>query len=115
MTLKIYKMHEEEDSTGVGQVILTFGKSGVNLQVIGTFTGKIIPEGGVFEGQWTGLACINRADMEKITASTGITAPGMYWVPTAGLRVFRARIDSMASGSVTVYASAVSIPYGPPV
>jgi hypothetical protein len=115
MALRTETLHSAADAAANGTVIDVKGRTGVALQVIGTFTGlKIVPEGSIMEKDWDGLAFVNLSTLAKVAAATGITAAGTYWVPTPGIRGFRARIDAITTGSVTIYAGATELP-GPPV
>lgn len=115
MALRTELLHNAADAAANGTVIDVKGRAGVALQVIGTFTGlQIIPEGSIMEKDWDGLAFVNLSTLAKVAAATGITGEGLYWVPTPGVRGFRARIAAITTGSVSVYSGATELS-GPPI
>lgn len=109
MALKVITMQDAAGATGNGTTVPVHGRSGVLLEVTGTFVGTITAEGKLQE-EW---AAVDSYALSGGGRSTTITSTGLYWVPAPGLKSVRARISAYTSGSITVVGGASSVPYGP--
>lgn len=109
MALHRVEMQDAAEATANGKTVVVDGKSGVLLEVSGTFVGTITVEGTVME-EWS---AIDSYALSGGARSTTITTEGLYWVPAPGLKSVRARISAYTSGSITVWGGATEVPYGP--
>jgi len=101
-------LHSSAQANGNGATFNVGGLTGVTLQVTGTFSANLYPEGTLDGSTWPspGLIAINLATGQ--TATT-ITAAGLYFVPVPGIDQFRLRIGSYVSGAVTVTAKGLAV------
>lgn len=109
MALHRKLLHDKAEAVGDGEIVPTAGKAGVTIQVSGTFSGTIVPEGTLDGVSWYTIDAYN---LQAGTRVVEITGEGLFWMPAPGLYAVRARISSRASGAITVLSGATEIPYG---
>jgi len=91
-------------ATGNGTAMDVSGYSALAVQVTGTFVATITFEGTVDGSTWVAIQGINYNDGHL--ASTA-TAAGLFYIPIAGLELFRARVTWTSGTSVTTVARAI--------
>jgi hypothetical protein len=102
MALHRGTLQDAASATGVGSFINVKGKPGALLDVSGTFTATIKPQGKLRSG-WADIAAM---DLATGLQWDEIHETGLYWVHAPGLINVRANISAYTSGNVTVEASA---------
>ena len=93
-------------ATGNGTVLSVIGYGAAVLQVSGTFVGTVTFEASVNESDFVAIRVVN---MGTGGLSTTATAPGLYYVAAAGLRLVRARVSAWTSGTITVEGGRVAL------
>ena len=94
-------------ATGNGTTQPVGGASGSGIQLVISGTATVTFEGTVDATNYVDLQGYNIATGAWATTAT---ASGVYWVPTAGCDLLRARISAYTSGSVTATGKAVLVP-----
>lgn len=97
-------------TTGNGSTLDTSQMSTVALQVIGSFTATIVPEGSLDGTTYAALTCY---PLGSTTGATSFTAAGIWRCNITSIPLVRARISSCGScaSGVTVRAQAISVPF----
>lgn len=85
----------------VGQMVA------VSVQITGTFTTAVVYWEGTIDGStWVGVQGVN---LNTGAVALSASAAGLYMVPLAGLRLFRARLDWTSGTSITVQGIATDV------
>jgi hypothetical protein len=89
-----------------GDTIAVSGYLTATLQVSGTFSGTVIPEGSVNGSTYNTLTCYQ---LDGITAVTSFTGIGTWRCNITGHNILRARVSSYTSGSISVHVTVTDV------
>lgn len=91
--------HSAASASANGAVMNTTGLVGVLVQLTGTFTATVTFQGTIDQSNWVAIKAENA---NTGAVGTTATAAGLYYVPFAGVRLFRANMVWSAGTSITV-------------
>jgi hypothetical protein len=92
-------MQSAATATGNGTPMNLTGVTTVAVQVSGTFSATTTFEASVDGANWVAIYGLRCATLARVNATT---ATGLFLFSVPGFRLFRARVSSYSSGSVTV-------------
>lgn len=98
-------------ATGNGSELPVDQYGGVGLQLTISATATVTFETTADGTNWVSAACVSVADTSGTLTSTA-TSSGAYQCNVSGMSLFRARISSFGSGTVTVFAHATTAVMG---
>lgn len=98
-------------ATGNGAELPVDQYGGVGLQVTISATATVTFETTVDGTTWVSAACVSVADTSGTLTSTA-TSSGAYQCNVSGMALFRARVSSFSSGTVTVFAKSTTAVMG---
>ena len=96
-------------ATGNGTALDVKGFSAVCCQILGITTATVTFEVTLDDTNWVAIQTVNETDGSVATTAA---ANGIFIIPTIGKSQFRARISAWTSGTLYVYARAVTISPG---
>jgi hypothetical protein len=91
--------HTAATATANGETMNLTGIGQVAVQISGVFVGTVTFEATVDQSNWAAVEAINTATGAKATTAT---ATGIYVIPVAAYRLFRARLTWTSGTSITV-------------
>ena len=101
--------HSAASATAAGTVMNCTGLVGALVQVTGTFGATVTFQGTIDGSTWVAIQAENTSSGAVATTAT---AAGLYFVPFAGIRLFRASMVWTSGTSITVTGLGVgSAPY----
>lgn len=108
---EVTTLHDNQTSISNGNTFDVSGYGTVAIQVIGSFDGRLQFVGAVYG---TGFSPIPARNILSNHTVTSTDKSGIYFLNVSGFEKIQVRILEINSGSVRVYAKAVSYQYAPP-
>lgn len=109
MTLALISFQAAAAAVANGSVHRAEASAGILVEVSGTFVGTITFEASMTHvtPTWSAVPGVNVVNGDRATT---VTAPGLFYVPLAGLDSLRCRISAFTSGTITAKGRRTDMP-----